>query len=518
MYYSGRAVLIILPLAALYLTAFHWPLARRHARLWLMGALLTPVGAIIALGPSLIYFLQHSDALLERSRSVFLFHEPVMTHLMGKYGVDTPAAVVWEQIKASVLMFNYSHDTSTQFGYPAPMFSAALSPLVLLGVGYSLRRWRRPGPGFALIWLFAILITGSILTNNAPFWPRLIGVLPVAALMAGISIYASLRALHLDGPLDSLWRPSPVAVTFLALALLFSLIGQRNWDDYFRFVGNNARAQASIGRYLDALPDDFVACSFSQPYSLNERETAFLAWPHRLVDMAPDAADSALNACPGPNRVWILAPRDNSQLARVQLRWPDGQLRMHRNGAEQPVFLSYLIASPHARASLPQQRPATKSSAYLPDGDIFIPEKVWLGDERSTVTRWRVGPVRVTNQALTLFVGPVLGYDAVYDYIELIDEQGQVRRFEAEDTAFTTGDVFASQDGLDNHWWAQDFGPFSRGRALVARKGEVVPVLITTIPLPNGLYDLSIGTFTGDPANGVFGLAVGSADWDRAQE
>ncbi len=517
MYYSGRVILIILPLAALYLLITHWPQARRDARFLGMGALLTAGGMAVALGPSALYFLQHSDALLERSRSVFLFHEPVMTHLLGKYGVDTPAAVLWEQLKASLLMFNYSHDTSTQFGYTAPMFSAALSPLVLLGVGYSLRRWRRPGPGFTLIWLFAIIITGSALTNNAPFWPRLTGVLPAAALMAGVAIDASLKGWGLERPVLSFWQPGPAAVAVLAAALFIALVGQRNWADYTAFVGNNARAQARIGRYLDALPDDITACSFSQPYRLNERETAFLAWPHRLVDLAPDAAEEALNACPGPARVWILAADDNSQLARVQLRWPDGQLRMHRNGAERPVFLSYLIPSASANPPGPARQPAAQSSAYLPDGDTFIPDRVWLGNERSSVTRWRVGPVRVTGHALTLLVGPVAGHDAVYDYIELIDELGRVQRFEAEDAAITSGDQFASQDGLDNHWWVQTFGPFSGGRALVARKRELVPALVTTISLPNGLYDLSIGTFTGDPANGVFGLGVQSDAWEERE-
>ena len=512
MYYSGRVVLLILPLAAIYLIMRYPRAMRTWWRFWLGGALLLGLGGVVALGPSLIYFLQHTGPLLERSRSVFLFHEPVMTHLMGKYGVDSAAAVLWEQIKASVLMFNATYDTSTQFGYTAPLFSAMLSPLVLLGIGYSLRWWRHPGLGFALIWLMAILITGSILTNNAPFWPRLVGILPVAALMAALSLYVTMETLGLVRPMRTIWEPSPSAVAMLAVMLFLLFVGRKNWHAYSAFTRNNARAQARIGRYLDSLPPAIAACSFSQPYRLSERETAFLAWPHRLVDLQPEAAGAALDACPGPNRVWILSPMDHSQLARVQLRWPGGQLRTIRDAAERPVFLSYLLAAGKAERPDGLSLSQRASSAYLPDGSPFIPQKTWLGDASSSTARWRVGPVRARNGRLRLEIGPVAGHDAVFDYVELIDVQGQVRRFEAEDAALTSGDVFAKKDALDNHWWEQEFDPFSGGRALVARKGELVPVLTVDIPLADGLYDLSIGTFTGDPANGVFGLGVAGVD------
>ncbi len=511
MYYSGRVVLLILPMTALYLAILYPDTTRRLWRFWLAGGVLLGLGSVVALGPSLIYFLQHSGPLLERSRSVFLFHEPVLTHLMGKYDVTTPASVLWEQVKASTLMFNASYDASTQFGYTAPLFSAALSPLVLLGIGYSLRRWRHPGLGFTLIWLLTILVTGSILTNNAPFWPRLVGILPAAALMAGLTLHALLKSFV--GGLPSrttLWRSDPAAVAMLAVALSLLLVGGQNWRAYFAVASNNARPQARIGRYLDSLPDDIAACSFSQPYRLSERETAFLAWPHRLMDLPPETAGAALDVCPGPNRVWILSPADNSQLARVQLRWPNGQLRTLRDAADRPVFLSYLLMvgpeeTPEPGNSSP---PPTASSAYLPDGSPFVPQKTWLGDVGSSATHWRVGPVWARNGQITLTIGPVAGHDAVFDYVELIDVWGQSRRFEAEDLGYLAGDAFASQDGLDNRWWIQEFAPFSGGRALVARKGELVPALTFTLHLPDGLYDLSIGAFTGDPANGVFGLGV----------
>ena len=88
---------------------------------------------------------------------------------------------------------------------------------------------------------------------------------------------------------------------------------------------------------------------------------------------------------------------------------------------------------------------------------------------------------------------------------------GTSYQFEAEDATITTGDIFSSQHGNDNHWWLQAYGPFGGGYGLVASKQEIVPVLTTTMEIPNGVYTLFVGAFTGDPKNDAFGLGI---DWE----
>ena len=509
MYYSGRAILIILPLTALFLAWLYRDRLKATWTFWLSGSLLLGLGGLVALGPSLLYFLQNTGPLLERSRSVFLFHEPVMTHLMGKYHVQSPLAVLLEQTRRSLLMFQAEHDTSTQFGYTHPMFTPFLAPLIPLGFAYSLRRWRHFGLGFALIWLLTILITGSILTNNAPFWPRLVGILPVAALMAGLTLHITLRALGLDRPILSLLTPSPTVTIMLLLTLGFLHLGQTNWKAYFNFTSNNARPQARIGRYLDALPKTIHACSFSTPYRLNVRETAFLAWPRQTLDLAPDTPSPLLIQCPGPERVWILSAQDATQLKRVQTRWPRGELRILPDAARREVVRTYWVHGlPNAQAATPV------SSAYLPDGNPFLPQFVYQGNTSSHVDTWRIGPVQVHQGQITLVMGPMPGQDAVVDYVEFLAADGTRHRFEAENLSYQGQITFAHGPGQDNRWWLQSFAAFSNGAGLVAQKYELVPALVTTIHLPDGLYDLRVGTFTGDPANGIFalGLSVQSDD------
>jgi hypothetical protein len=144
----------------------------------------------------------------------------------------------------------------------------------------------------------------------------------------------------------------------------------------------------------------------------------------------------------------------------------------------------------------------------MPDGSTFAPQKVFLGNTSSSTWKIDVGEVEVTNGTLTLYIGPTPGHDAVFDNIELVAADGQTYRFEAEDPQITQGDTFSQREGVDNHWWLQNYDPFSQGQGLVVQKQEIVPVLESTVTVPPGRYHLYIGSFTGDPDNGVFGLGI----------
>jgi hypothetical protein len=89
-----------------------------------------------------------------------------------------------------------------------------------------------------------------------------------------------------------------------------------------------------------------------------------------------------------------------------------------------------------------------------------------------------------------------------------VGRDGKEQRVEAEDLRYTAGDQYSPVHLVDGHWWLQNYEPFSGGKGLVAIKDEGAPVLTTVIPLVDGEYDLYLGTFTGDPANGPFAVAV----------
>jgi len=205
-----------------------------------------------------------------------------------------------------------------------------------------------------------------------------------------------------------------------------------------------------------------------------------------------------------------LGPEKNGQLKSAFPNRDIYEIRDRRNPAKRAVAPLGLEPLP-----LPTPPPERPPPGPLPGanpnrlaGKEVSLEKRYIGSTQSRVTVWDLGPVKVASGGLTILVGCVAGYDAVFDYVSLVDAAGKDLRFEAEDFRFTTGDEFADIDAGDGHWWNQDFGPFSGRHGLVARKGEVCPVLTTTVAAPDGDYALKIGTFAGDEPNGPFGLSA----------
>jgi hypothetical protein len=132
----------------------------------------------------------------------------------------------------------------------------------------------------------------------------------------------------------------------------------------------------------------------------------------------------------------------------------------------------------------------------------------FLGNTESAPWTIDAGSKEVREGRFSLSIGPMGSRDAVYDYVELRGLDGATYRFEAEDAAVTSGDIVAAEEGADGHWWQQNFDPFSGRQALVAQKGEAVPLITTAASVPDGVYEVTVGSFTGDPDNGAFALGI----------
>ena len=314
MYTSGRALPFIIIVFFLYALFFQ--------RSWLIqnkrGLVLMIVGIVITMGPALIYYLMNWDAFVSRSREVFLLSPGVMAHLLNKYNTNSEFVVLLTQLKLSLLMFNQSSDTSSQFGFPHPMFSTILSPLIILGLGFALRRWKDAGMTFILVWLGLTAVMGSVLTLDAPFWPRLVGIIPPAAFLAAVALEQILEIGRKNFGFKSVILITAIFTIFLATA------GYQNWNQYYLAVKESGSPSTVTGRYIARLPLDVTACSIVSGPPLNVRETYFLAWPHKLIDIAPDAPDSALDTCTGSSIVWVISPENINRLDAIRARWPNG--------------------------------------------------------------------------------------------------------------------------------------------------------------------------------------------------
>lgn len=340
MYYSGRSMFVIAALWIIYLVILRprWILAR-----W-QGLILTALGFFIALGPMLIFFIRDRESLVERSRSVFLFHPPVVQHLLNKYNVTTMSALVWEQVKRTLLMFHYYIDTSTQLGLPRPFLDPFTAPLLALGIGYALFRLRRQAYAFTLLWFTVVLIVGCMLTSNAPFWPRLVPVLPPVALLIALAVD------RIVGPVEAWLRPRfGQAVTqgiavFLVAGIAF--VGYANWQVYDHYKGSWATARTLIARYMAAQDPGVQAWMIYDPFSYKDREFDFLVPGRFQGDLTRDQVQAGeLPAFTGPS-LFIVTPNHTDLLPLLEQRYPAGTLITHRgNSPAEKAFYIFKVPS-----------------------------------------------------------------------------------------------------------------------------------------------------------------------------
>jgi hypothetical protein len=328
-YYSGRVVVFIIGAVGLYLGILHreWFKGRLwYAPLWLLSV-------CIFLGPMLLVFARDLEGFMSRSREVFILDPQVVTHMQGVYRVNNTSAVLLEQARHTALMFHYYHDKSTQFGSPRPFLDPVMASAFTLGIGYALFHWRTLGPAVLLGWLGIGATAGAFLTVNPPFWPRLLILLPPAALLAaaGVNVFYEL-SLPWIGRIGA--RAGFILVALIVV--LAAALGAANWRTYVEDKGTYATARTRIARYLANEPPLAQAYLVSRNFQPRDREFEFLApgrlvanlWPLRLGRTMALVNDPAL---------LILTPENASLLAILQQRYPTGKVETHHGNAPDEV-------------------------------------------------------------------------------------------------------------------------------------------------------------------------------------
>lgn len=341
MYYSGRVILVTVALFLLYLLLVDRPLlwANRRGLLWLA------VGAVVGLGPILLLVLLQPAGWLQRSREVWVFNPPVLEHSRHKYGVETVAQIMAEQARRSLLMFNLSIDSSTQFGFPRPMVDTVTGPLVTLGTAYALAHLRRWAVGLLAIALLTVVVLGGILTDNPPFWPRLVFVLAPAMGLAALAVDRAWEAFT-----DAFGQEAGRIVAIVVVGGLL-YVGLLNWTQYYQFAVSNGRPRALVGRLVATLPPDAAVCIVPDDdngwiHAPDEREIAFFMGERPGYAIELDA-DGRIAEYPSPclqgGAAWIVPQPRQAVLSEVQQRLPGSVTTAHGRRAGEVAFYAVRV-------------------------------------------------------------------------------------------------------------------------------------------------------------------------------
>jgi 4-amino-4-deoxy-L-arabinose transferase-like glycosyltransferase len=181
------------------------------------GLAMTLLFVVITMAPLLAYYTGDNYAATSRSKDVYLLSEHNQRHVAHAYGSNEPVRVLAiNAVHLAGLFIGTTYDTCLQYGFRHQFIDPFLLVFFLCGLVYAATLYREPGGQLLWIWFLFTLAAGGLLTVDAPFSPRLIGIVPIVLLFASLFID---RILDLDWIRNRRWSSAgATAVVALVIA------------------------------------------------------------------------------------------------------------------------------------------------------------------------------------------------------------------------------------------------------------------------------------------------------------
>jgi hypothetical protein len=293
-YLSSRLVFVALAGYVLYRLVVERGFLRRA---W-PGLLVFFLLWALTFAPLASTYVRNPFTFWNRTRQVSVFND------VERAGSYQP---LWDNTLAHLKMFHVSGDKNPRHNLPGePMLDPVTGVLFLVGLGYSLWRWKDHRRGLLVLWV-AITLLGGILSlvDEAPQGYRTLGVVPAIAILAGDALAQATAVL------SRLFRHRLAQLTPALLAMgLLGYAGWLNMDLFFNVQANDVRVWQAFSPMETALAREVAAKQHDHSLYLSHRLYYFS--PLRFFTYQPlDQGGGGLD-----NRPYALAsPSDDLPLA-----------------------------------------------------------------------------------------------------------------------------------------------------------------------------------------------------------
>jgi hypothetical protein len=214
--------------------------------------------------------------------------------------------------------------------------SAALFPAA---TAYAIFRVRRAGFAICVIALVSVVIIGGVLTIDPPFWPRLVVLAPLLALVIGAF-------------LDALWGvfdriPYFSIPSFIAAMALVLAIGKGNYDWYFNEFESGVHASflaapMDLGNYLRTITDHPYVYGITDGGLYVDHEAVQLLVPDlRSCNVLQGLDLSQCQGPPGNDIIFVVMPGRLSLLPELERTYRGGTqhvLRTYSGGGQIVIY------------------------------------------------------------------------------------------------------------------------------------------------------------------------------------
>jgi len=324
-YYAARVAYVIVPLAAACILLIS-DRERFRDRLPMIGWIM--LGWIVGVAPIGVVILGDWSSFTGRTREVLVLGGTLDTqrHVYGYYGTHNVWTILRTQIWRVVQTFNFAGDSSEQYGSYHPMLDPVSAALFPSAVVYACMRARRSAFAMCLIAFFSAILVGGVMTIDPPFWPRLIVVPPIIALLLGAFLEAIWQAL------DRV--PRTLIPASLAAVLLLGAIGYGNYQWYFNDFQSRIRinfiaAPMDVGMYLRSITDYPSVYGITDGSMYMDHQAIQVLAPHiQTCDILTGIDIRQCPFAPGKDRIFVVVPARVSLLGQLRATYPGGVLHL----------------------------------------------------------------------------------------------------------------------------------------------------------------------------------------------
>ncbi len=353
--YGYNAFRIVPALVVFYFVL--WPLVehnihREDLKRYATNAFLAIILAAIIFVPLFRYAIDHPE----------LFWYRILTRVTSAERPlnDNPLFTFADNVKNVLLMFNVTGDVAWPNNIPLdPALDFATGGLFVLGLAaafYRLARYRETMYGHLLIMFFILLMPSALsiaFPIENPGNTRSGGAVPFVMIVAALPLAFIARSIQSA----ILPRVAASGAAFAVAALFFLFIARVNFERYFfnynasyrESSWNSSEVAAAVRAFADSIGDTEHAWILLFPHWVDTRNVAInlgeIDWQNHTLANA-DAAES--QAQDNTNKLYILNPKDESNLARLQEIFPSAQIRIYHSRTPNHDFVLFYVPGTEA--------------------------------------------------------------------------------------------------------------------------------------------------------------------------
>jgi sugar lactone lactonase YvrE len=339
LYFGANKAFALLPLLVcfiVYLSITRRGFLRRQYK----NLVILAFAALMAFAPLGLYYAQHGwrAFLLERLSSRFILNN--LDRFYAAYGTRELWDVLRFQAERAVLVFNYYGDAGNFYSFTQePVLDFFTAALYVLGLAYSLYRWKDARYALLICW-YILVLQGSLLSIDPPQTHRIVAMIPVPFAFAAIAVEQFRKEL-----VKALrWRKAFYSA--VPLVMFLGLIAYSNIDAYFvRYAERWPWLDITVmAKYIRALGRDYKVYFFGTPHTYLKHGTIrFIAHGVEGVDVANVADVVPVRQEVDRDVAFILISRHLQAFPFIESYYPGGILRDFKDAKGRSLFAAYLV-------------------------------------------------------------------------------------------------------------------------------------------------------------------------------